>query len=94
MDVDRGATEVDPASLTLELLRGDALADGDIDIADGRYIGQYLVGSRTECTAAVDRTCLHTVNAASVRNAGAIDRITVADALFIAQYLAGLRDEF
>jgi hypothetical protein len=32
--------------------------------------------------------------AASVRNAGAIDRITVADALFIAQYLAGLRDEF
>jgi hypothetical protein len=34
------------------------------------------------------------VNAASVRQDGNADRITIADAQFITQYLAGLRDEY
>ena len=58
------------------------------------FIAQYLVGLRPACTNVVDTTCLHSVNAASVRHDGAFDRNTIADALFIAQYLVGLRDGF
>lgn len=41
----------------------------------------------------VDATCLHPVNAASVRQDGEFDEKTIAYTLFIAQILVGLRDE-
>ncbi|HEU0021565.1 MAG TPA: hypothetical protein VFR55_07840, partial [Dehalococcoidia bacterium] len=81
----------DPAR---DLLRGDARADRVINIADAMFIAQGLAGLRTACAATVDATCLHSVNAASVRPDGAFDRMTIADASFIARYLVGLRDEF
>lgn len=92
---DDGGNSVDviPPGLSRTLLRGDARADGEINIADALFIVQYLVGSRDACTAVVDTTCLHSVNAASVRHDGDFDKKTIADALFIAQYLVGLRDE-
>jgi hypothetical protein len=65
-----------------------------VNIADALFIAQYLAGSRPACTAIVDTACLHSVNAASVRQDGNADRITIADAQFITQYLAGLRDEY
>ena len=80
--------------LTHDLRRGDARADGNINIADALFTAQNLVGLRPACTDVVDNSCLHSVNAASVRHDGAFDEKTIADALFIAQYLVGLRDEF
>ena len=65
-----------------------------INIADALFIAQNLVGLRQACTDMVDNTCLHSVNAASVRQDGILDKTTIADALFIAQFLVGLRDEF
>ncbi|HEU0021023.1 MAG TPA: cohesin domain-containing protein [Dehalococcoidia bacterium] len=93
-DLDGNTTEVEPGSLSLEMLRGDARADGVINIADALVIAQYLVGSRPACTTVVDTICLHAVNAASVAQDGAFDQKTIADTLLIAQYLLGLRDEF
>jgi len=93
-DVDGNSLVVEPPSLSMNLLRGDARADGNVTIADALYIAQYLVGLRPACTDMVDTTCVHSVNAASVRHDGAFDRKTIADALFIAQRLVGLRDEF
>ena len=39
-----------PPGLSRTLLRGDARADGVINIADALFIAQYLVGSRDACT--------------------------------------------
>jgi hypothetical protein len=79
--------------LNWELLRGDAQADGVINIADAGFIAQYLLGLRGACTTVATTSCLHSVNAASVLQDGAFDRKTVADALFLAQYSVGRRDE-
>ncbi|MCH8898793.1 MAG: hypothetical protein IIC33_10920, partial [Chloroflexi bacterium] len=92
-DLDGNSMPVVPPTLSLELLRGDARADGTINIADALFIAQYLVGLRPACTDVVDTGCLHSVNAASVRQDGSFDKKTIADALFIAQFLVGLRDE-
>jgi hypothetical protein len=89
-----GKHEKVPPRLTRLVQRGDARADGVVNIADALFIAQYLAGSRPACTAIVDTACLHSVNAASVRQDGNADRITIADAQFITQYLAGLRDEY
>ena len=62
--------------------------------ADALFLAQLLVGLRPACTDVVDNTCLHSVNAASVRQDGEVDKVTIADALFIAHYLVGLRNEF
>jgi cyclophilin family peptidyl-prolyl cis-trans isomerase len=78
----------------LDILRGDARPDGVVDISDVLFIAQYLAGVRAACTATIDNTCLHLVNAASVRQEGAFDRTTIADAMFTAQHLVGSRDEF
>ena len=85
---------VTPLSLSQTVQRGDARADGTVDIADALFIAQYLVGLREACTVTVTNSCLHSVNAASVSHDGAFDKNTIADALFIAQYLVRLRDEF
>ena len=42
----------------------------------------------------VDTTCLHSVNAASVRHDDSFDIKTIAEALFVAQYPVGLWDVF
>lgn len=81
-----------PTVLSHDFLRGDARADGTVNIADALFIAQYLVGLRPACTTIVDTTCLHSSNAASVRHDDDFDKITIADALFIAQFLVGLRD--
>jgi hypothetical protein len=80
-------------SLTHEFRRGDARADGVINVADALYIAQYLNGLRPACTDVVDTGCLHSVNATSVSQDGPFDRKAIADANFIAQHLLGLRDE-
>jgi hypothetical protein len=74
--------------------RGDARADGVVDIDDARFIAEFLAGSGPACATMVDTGCLHSVNAASVRHDESADKVTIADALFIAHYLMGLRDEF
>lgn len=91
---DRGNQVLASNTSVQGLLRGDARVDGVIDITDALFIAQHLVGLRKDCTNVGDTTCLHTVNAASVRPDDAVDENTIADALFIAQYLVGLRDEF
>lgn len=83
-----------PPVLTQMVHRGDARADGVINIDDAQFIAQYPVGSRPACTEVVDTTCLHSVNAASVWQDGSFDQSTIADALFIAQHLVGHRDGF
>ncbi len=93
-DLDGNSIPVEPPTLSLEFLRGDARADGTVSIADALFIAQNLVGLRPACTDVVDNSCLHSVNAASVRQDGGFDRLTIADALIIAQYLVELRDEF
>ena len=82
-----------PDTSIQNLLRGDARADGVINIADALLIAQYLVGSLPACTTIVDNTCVHSVNSDSVRHDRAFDRKTIADAIFLAQFLAGMRDE-
>jgi chitodextrinase len=82
-----------PPSLTQDLQRGDARADGGIGVADALYIAQHLTGLRPDCAAASDVTCTHSVNAASANNDGDFDRLTIADAQLIAEFLMGLRSE-
>jgi hypothetical protein len=81
-----------PASLTRNLLRGDALADGVVSIADALFIAQYLEGLRLECTPEVNSLCLHSLNAANWQTDGDFDRVTIADAVSIGQHLRGTGD--
>jgi hypothetical protein len=83
-----------PEVVSQVVQRGDARADGEVNMADARSIAQYLVGSRLACTTEVDVECLHSVNAASVKPDGEADGKSAADALLIAQQLVGLRDEY
>ncbi len=69
--------------------RGDARADGTVNLADGLFIAQYLAGLRG---LGEDTTKVNAVNAASVKQDGAFDVISAADVLFIAQRAVGLRD--
>lgn len=71
---DGNGVSVVPAGLSRTLLRGDARADGAVGIADALFIAQYLVGLREACTMVVGITCLHSVNAASVRQDGVLTR--------------------
>ncbi|MBI4332117.1 MAG: S8 family serine peptidase [Chloroflexi bacterium] len=66
--------------------RGDARAEGEVNMNDALFIAQYRVGTRGlgETTALV-----HPVNAASPQRD---EKITINDALFIAQYRVNLRD--
>jgi hypothetical protein len=73
-DVGGMPVAVVPPRLSRTLLRGDARADGAINLADPVLIGQYLAGLRPACTNDIDNNCLHSVNAASVRQDGAFDK--------------------
>ncbi|MCX8126286.1 MAG: dockerin type I repeat-containing protein, partial [Dehalococcoidia bacterium] len=66
--------------------RGDAKADGTVDIFDAMYIAQYIVGNRP-------LSQLSPLNAASVKHDGAYgDKIDIFDAMYIAQYIVGIRN--
>ncbi len=75
----------------MSLKRGDARADGIINISDALFIAQFLAGSR-QGGDGLDQ--VHIVNGASAKSDGDLgDKLDITDALFIAQYLAGLRDD-
>jgi len=82
-----GGTSVpEQNSNTLIFRRGDAKADGTIDVFDAMFIAQYIVGTRPPSD-------LNLLNAACVKHDGtAGDRLDVFDAMFIAQYVVGLRN--
>lgn len=86
-----GAEAPQDAPKSISLRRGDARADGIINIGDALFIAQMLAGLRT---AGADlATQVNTINAASAKpDDAAGDKVTIADALFIAQMLAGLRN--
>ena len=72
-------------------LRGDALADGVVDIFDALFIAQCLAEQKPFGT---NENSCNPVNAASVRQDGDQgDRVSIKDALFIAQYLVDIRYE-
>jgi PKD repeat protein len=77
------------ATATNTFRRGDARADGKVDISDVLRICQYVVGLSTlgESLGQV-----HPINAACVRHDDTGDKITMSDALYVAQYLVGIRD--
>jgi hypothetical protein len=77
---------VKPISLTFR--RGDANADGMVNIIDAMFIAQKVVGARGLDT-------VNALNAASVRHDGASgDRVNIVDAMFIAQHVVGIRDKY
>jgi hypothetical protein len=93
VDDESSPIEVVPPSVTQNLRRGDTRADREISAADALYIAQHLAGFRPACITVVDVACMNSVNAASVKNDGDFDRITIADAQSIAEFLTGLRSE-
>ncbi|MBI4332557.1 MAG: family 16 glycosylhydrolase [Chloroflexi bacterium] len=86
-----GAEMPQDAARSLSLLRGDARADGVVNIADAMFIAQYRVGIRGLGTGDND---VNSINAASPRHHEGGDKIDMTDALFIAQMRVGLRDAF
>ena len=80
---------VDP--LTAKTLRrGDAKADGTVNVADALFIAQYLAGLRE---IGEGLNLVHAVNSASVKQDGTFDVISVADALYILQHEVGFKDD-
>ncbi len=89
LDANSVAMQIDqPAAKTYR--RGDAKADGVVNLADALFVAQYLAGLRG---LGDDTTKVNAVNAASTKQDGAFDVITTADVLFIAQRAAGLRSD-
>jgi hypothetical protein len=83
-----------PTGLNRALRRGDATADGSVNVADALFIAQHLAGLRDGCTTEISTNCLHSVNSASVKHDGPFDQVTMDDARSIAENLVGLRDGF
>lgn len=79
-------------SFSLEFQRGDAHANGIVDIFDALFIAQCLVEQRDYGLAESD---CNPVNAASVdQDDEGGDQVTIFDAMFIGQYLVESRNEF
>ncbi len=91
IDVDAEPLAPAPAEISHIYRRGDARADGEVNIADALWIAQYLAGMRG-LGYGLDK--VHPVNAASVNWDVPIDEINIADVLYICQYLVGLRDAY
>jgi hypothetical protein len=70
--------------------RGDAKADGTVNIADALFVAQYLALLRD---IGQDVTTVHAINAASAKGDAGGNKVNIADALFVAQVLALLRDD-
>ena len=91
--VDEPSTAIAGDTVAKTLLRGDARADGTVDVADVLFIAQFLVGLRDAGEDLPGQfTLTHPINAASPKQDSGGDKINIADALFIAQLLATLRD--
>lgn len=71
-----------------QFLRGDARADGEVNIRDVIYIVQYLAGLRN---IGEGLGKVHPVNAASVKHDGEYDVISFSDAWHLLRYLAARR---
>ena len=71
-----------------QFLRGDARADGKVNMRDAVYIWQYLADLR-DIGEGLDK--VQPVNAASVKHDGKYDVIEFSDAIYILQYVAGWR---
>ena len=84
-DVATGSSIPQETPVVKTYLRGDAMSNGDVDIADALFIAQYLAHLRP-------LSDLNAVNGASVKWDDGGDVLNIADALFIAQYKALLRD--
>jgi len=80
------------APSTLTFRRGDAKADGNINIADALFGAQFLAGLRALDPVGGDKSLVHPLNMASVKHDTGGDKMNIADVLFIAQRLVGLRD--
>ncbi len=89
VDVDGNPLGISPPEIGYSFQRGDARADGIVNVADTLFIAQYLVGLR-DLGDGLDK--VHAVNAASVKHDNGCDEIDIADVLFIAQHLVGIRD--
>ncbi|MBI4330703.1 MAG: hypothetical protein HY673_05450, partial [Chloroflexi bacterium] len=77
---------------TLSFRRGDARADGAVNMSDALYIAQSRVGIRALGLDPLNNT--HPVNAASVKIDDLVngDKVDMNDALYIAQSRVNLRD--
>lgn len=71
-----------------QFLRGDARADGKVNMRDAVYIWQYLAGFR-DIGEGLDK--VQPVNAASVKYDGEYDVVNFSDATYILQYVVGWR---
>lgn len=71
-----------------QFLRGDARADGKVNMRDAVYIWQYLAGFR-DPGEGLDK--VQPVNAASVKHDGEYDVVSLSDAIYILQYVIGWR---
>ena len=82
-------------TVTKSLLRGDARADGNVNVADALFVAQYLALLRPigEDTQGGPYVLTHPINGASPKDDVSGNKVNVADALFIAQILALLRDD-
>ncbi len=92
--VDEPSTPIPGDTIAKSLRRGDARADGTVDVSNVLFIAQFLVGLRN---AGEDLpgvfTLTHPINGASPKQDTSGDVMNIADALFIAQLLATLRDD-
>jgi len=71
--------------------RGDAKADGVINVGDPLFAAQTLVGIRSVGDDTATQT--NVVNIASVKHDGQNDVLSVADVLQLMQFLVGLRND-
>jgi hypothetical protein len=72
----------------LSFKRGDAQANGTVNIFDAMYIAQAIVGNRPWSD-------IHLVNAASVKqDVASGDIVNIFDAMYIAQFVVGNRNGY
>ncbi len=92
VDVTAGDNIAADGNKTFTVRRGDARADGAINITDALFIAQNLAGLRS---LGGDLTQTHAVNGASAKLEHLLtgEKLNITDALFVAQKLAGLRDD-
>jgi len=81
-----GANVPEDSAESLTFRRGDAQANGTVNIFDAMYIAQYIVGNRPISD-------LNYTNAACVKHdATSGDKLDIFDAMYIAQMVVGTRD--
>lgn len=93
--VDFPAESIPGDTVVKTFLRGDARADGNVNVADALFVAQYLAQLRSigEDPVGGPYALTHPINGGSAKDDVGGNKVNVADALFIAQVLAVLRDE-